>query len=258
MKTYALLGQYIREMDAQGASPHTGTKYQNDIGQLLAFAGVTNVEDLSCDLVRTFLAELDRLGYAKSSIARRVSELRSFGKFLVREGALERNMFLTIRTPRIPKRLPQYLTVAEVEALLDGIDTSTLLGLRNRAIIEVLYAAGLRVSELVGLDVTDVDIAQKQVRVMGKGGKERIGLLGRQAMQAIRVYLKVHSGPGPLWLSASGNRLTARDVHRLVRSWGSRLDVIFPPTSFATLLPRISWMGGQISGSFRNCWGMLV
>jgi len=193
---------------------------------------VGSLERVDRSLLRNYLAELDAAGYVKASIARRVAELRSFGDFLVREGVLERNPFRMVSAPRIPKRLPRYLTVAEVEALLAVPDTSTPLGLRDRAIIDVLYAAGLRVSELVGLDVVDVDLVQAQVRVMGKGGKERIGLLGRPAVRAVRVYLEAgrpallsQRPTNALWLNHRGGRLTARGVALVLSKAGKQAGI---------------------------------
>ncbi len=186
---------YLRGV--QNASPYTVKNYGNDIGQFLDYCraqGVSSLEGVDRSFLRGYLAELHAAAYATASIARRVAELRSFGDFLVREGVLEHNLFRKVGAPRIPRRLPRYLTVAEVEALLAAPDTSTPLGLRDRAIVEVLYAAGLRVSELAGLDMADVDLAQGTVRVVGKGGKERIGLLGQPAISAVRAYLAMGRG----------------------------------------------------------------
>jgi site-specific recombinase XerD len=128
--------------------------------------------------------------------------------------------------------LPKYLTVPEVEALLAVPDTSTPRGLRDRAMIEVLYAAGLRVSELVNLDVGDVSLSQGQVRVLGKGGKERVGLLGRPAVRAVRVYRDVGRpallGKQPtsaLWLNHRGGRLTVRGVTMILDKLGKRAGI---------------------------------
>jgi len=248
-----LLEQFLTHLRVtRNASPYTIKNYSNDIGQFLDYCrtkGVGSLEQVDRSLLRGYLAELDAVGYVKASIARRVAELRSFGDFLVREGVLERNTFRTVSAPRIPKRLPHYLTVAEVEALLAVPDTSTPRGLRDRAIIEVLYAAGLRVSELVGLNVADVDLHQALVHVVGKGGKERIGLLGRPAVQALRAYLKVGRpallGQRPtnaLWLNHRGGRLTTRGVALILSRAGKQAGIRTPVSphilrhSFATHL----------------------
>ncbi len=234
-----LLDRFLTHLQGQNASPYTVKNYGTDIDQFLSYcreAGVNSLAQVDRTLLRNYLAELDGVGYVKASIARRVAELRSFGDFLVQDKVLERNPFRTISAPRIPKRLPQYLTVAEVEALLGIPDTSTPLGLRDRAIIEVLYGAGLRVSELAGLDVSHVDLAQAQVRVMGKGSKERVGLLGSLAVQAVQVYLKAGrpallarrktgTATGALWLNHRGGRLSVRGVTLILSKAGEQAGI---------------------------------
>ena len=229
---------YLRA--GRNASPYTVKNYRSDIGQFLDYCrakGVGSIEQIDRSLLRAYLAELDATGYVKASIARRMAELRSFGDFLVREDVLERNPFRTVGAPRIPRRLPQYLTTAELEVLLSVPDTSTPRGLRDRAIIEVLYAAGLRVSELVGLNVRDVDLAQAQVRVVGKGGKERIGLLGRPAVRAVSAYLNggrpelLGQRPtGALWLNHRGGRLAVRGVALVLDKAGRQAGIRTPVT----------------------------
>ncbi len=218
----------------RNASPYTIKNYGNDIGQFIEYCrtqGTSSPDRVTRTLLRRYLAELDALGYAKASIARRVSELRSFGDFLMREGVWERNTFRLVSAPRIPKRLPQYLTVAEMEALLMAPDTSKPLGLRNRALVEVMYAAGLRVSEMEGLDVKDVDLDQSLVRVMGKGSKERIGLLGRPAVQAVGAYLAagrpelLRRSTDALWLNHRGGRLSVRGMALVLDKLGKRAGI---------------------------------
>jgi len=231
-----LLEQFLTYLQAgRSVSPYTVKNYGNDIGQFLNYCrarGVSSLEQVDRSLLRSYLAQLDEAGYVKASIARRVAELRSFGNFLVREEVLESNPFRMVSAPRIPKRLPRYLTVAEVEVLLAAPDTSTPLGLRDRAIIEVLYAAGLRVSELAGLDVADVDLAQGQARVRGKGGKERIGLLGQAAVRAVRAYVQGgrpallgQRSANALWLNHRGGRLTVRGVTLVLSKTGERAGI---------------------------------
>jgi integrase/recombinase XerC len=231
-----LLKRFLTHLEAnRNCSPYTVKNYGNDIGQFLSYCRAQrlgSLEQVDRSLLRSYLAELDRAGYVKASIARRVAELRSFGDFLVREKLLERNPFRTVSAPRVPKRLPQYLTVTEVEVLLAAPDTSTPLGLRDRAMIEVLYAAGLRVSELVGMDVADASLSQGQVRVVGKGGKERIGLLGRSAVRAVRAYLEGgrpallgQRSTNALWLNHRGGRLTVRGVSLILSKTGERAGI---------------------------------
>ena len=231
-----LLEQFLTYMCVgRNASPYTIKNYRNDIGQFLDYCakqGVSSIGLVDRLLLRRYLAELDGTGYAKASVARRVAELRSFGDYLVREKVLDRNVFRLINAPRVPKRLPHYLTVAEVESLLAVPDTTAPRGLRDRAIIEVLYGAGLRVSELTGLDVGDVDLTQAQVFVLGKGSKERVGLLGRAAVRAVWSYLEVGRpellGRQPtdaLWLNHRGGRLTVRGVGMILARVGEQAGI---------------------------------
>jgi integrase/recombinase XerC len=234
-----LLDRFLSYMEAQNSSPYTIKNYGNDIGQFLDYCREREVSapaQIDRSLLRSYLAELDDVGYVKASISRRVAELRSFGNFLVREQVIEYNPFRAVSAPRVPQRLPKYLTVAEVGALAAAPDTTTPLGLRDRAIIEVLYGAGLRVSELAGLDVGDVDLAQAQVRVMGKGGKERIGLLGRPAVRAVQAYLetgrpallakrKGGTMPGALWLNHRGGSLSVRGVRLMLDKMGKQAGI---------------------------------
>jgi integrase/recombinase XerC len=140
-------------------------------------------------VLRRYLAWLHDRTYAKGSIVRRISELRSFYSYLRRRGIIERNPVALISAPRLPRRLPRPLNVEEVYALLKQPDDSTPTGQRDRAMLEMLYAAGLRISELLALDVEAVDLSNAQVRVLGKGAKERIVLIGSPAVKALQAYL---------------------------------------------------------------------
>jgi integrase/recombinase XerC len=233
---HRLLDRFLVYLEGErNASPYTIKNYGNDIGQFLDYChahGIETPHQIERSLLRNYLAELEETGYAHSSIARRLAELRSFGDFLVREEVLECNPFHLVSAPRVPQKLPQYLTLAEVEALLAVPDVSTPPGMRDRAIIEVLYGAGLRVSELVNMDVGDVNLSQAQVRVVGKGNKERIGLLGRPAVQAVRMYLEQgrpallgrRSG-NALWLNQRGGRLTVRGVAMMLDQAGRKAGI---------------------------------
>jgi len=221
---------YLRS--SRGASPYTVKNYRTDIGQFVAYCrehDVRRLTQIDRAFLREYLEMLEAHGYAKASIVRRLAELRSFGAFLVRDGVAQQNPFRAVSAPRRPQRLPRYLTVAEIEALLTVPDLETPAGLRDRAIIEVLYGAGLRVSELAALDVGDVDLVQAQVRVTGKGSKERLGLLGGPAVQALHRYLDVGRpallGARPtnaLWLNRRGGRLSTRAVALMLSRTGQQ------------------------------------
>lgn len=216
----------------KNASPYTIDRYRHEIGECLAFLeeqGVHVWADVDRLVLRRYLAWLNGQGYVRASIARRLSELRSFGHFLVREGVVGINPFSAVSSPKVPKHLPTSLSIAETVALLSAPDATTPQGLRDRAILEVLYSGGLRVSELVGLDLNSIEWQRNELRVWGKGAKERIGLLGRPAMAALHVYLEQGRPPllqgrtsNALFLNRSGSRLTTRSVMNILKKY-SRL-----------------------------------
>lgn len=189
------LDRYVRHLVAErNASPYTVRNYTAEIGQFINFLegeGVSDWSQVGREVVRRYLAWLMEQGYEHASIARRLSELRSFCRFLVQDGLLLSNPLDAIASIKTPKRLPNCLSLEEVEALLDAPPRDTPQGLRDRAILEMLYASGLRVSELASLDVQDVDLRRGEVRVLGKGDKERLTLLGRKAIAALQEYLAV-------------------------------------------------------------------
>jgi len=177
----------------RGASPYTLRNYGNEIGEFIAFAGEKGVarwQDVDVALIRSWLASLHRAGYHPASIARRLYELRSCFRFLLRERILSDNPAARVHPPKQPRTLPDYLTVEQVIELLSAPDISTPLGMRDAAILEVLYSAGLRRSELMGLKVGDVDLREKRIWVWGKGKKERIALIGEPAKLALSRYLE--------------------------------------------------------------------
>jgi integrase/recombinase XerC len=223
-------------VNERNASPYTVKNYSGEIAEFIAFAkqeGVTQLEQIDRNVLRLYLVWLAAENKARGSIARRLSELRSFGKYLVRQGVLKINVFDVVSAPSRDERLPEYLEQDEAKALVTAPDTSTPAGLRDRAILEVMYAAGLRVSELVGLNVDNVDLARGQVRVWGKGGKERVALLGQPAVNAVRAYLG--EGRPQLVTRASsqalfvnqrgGGRLTDRAVRMVLIKQAKRADV---------------------------------
>jgi len=229
------LDRYLKSLEQENASKYTVKNYGTDITQFLDYCtdqGVTTLAELDRDLVRTHIEVLDETGYVRASIARRIFELRAFGDFLVRHRAWSQNLFRRIYAPRVPRKLPRYLTGEEIRQLLSVPDTSTPKGLRDRAIIEVLYASGVRVSELVSLDLNDIDLGIGEMRVIGKGNKERLALLGQPSIAALRAYIN-RGRPDQLdqhttravFLNRFGQRLSSRSVDTVVRKAGNAAGI---------------------------------
>jgi integrase/recombinase XerD len=217
----------------RGLSDHTLKAYRRDLRRYLAFLagrGVTSPEMVEDATVRSFVASLsasthgeDERPYQATSVARSLSAVRSFHRFMVREGVTDRDPAAATRQPKLPRSLPRPLPVEEVGRLLETPDEDTPAGLRDRTLLEFLYGSGLRVSELVGLDVDDVDLDEGAVRVLGKGGKEREVPLGRFAREAATAYLvrarPVFAAPssrGAMFLNQRGGRLTRQSVNRIL------------------------------------------
>ena len=222
----------------RNASAHTAAAYESDISQFLDFAarhiGRPKLEpgDLALGTIRAFMAELYRQGHARTSVARKLSALRALGRYLKREGLIENDPATLAVSPRRERKVPAHLSIGEMERLLEMPDVSDPLGCRDRAILELFYASGLRLSELVGLDLDDVNLRARMVRVMGKGAKERLVPFNSATEQSVRAWLAkravllAEQGKGaedrrrrtgdPLFLNFRGARLTGRSVQRLV------------------------------------------
>jgi len=173
--------------------------------------------------IRGFVADMSRSGLERSSIARRLSAVRSFFRFHARRGRIESNPAEPVPAPKLPKKLPRDMSVDEIFSLLDKIDTGDLAGVRDRAILEFLYATGLRVGELVSLDLHDIDLPAGVARGLGKGRKERMTPFGGKAQKALRCWLEASAGrreqakdPEALFLNLRGGRLTDRSVRRIL------------------------------------------
>jgi len=238
----AALEEWDRHLaDERAVSPHTRRAYREDVGRFLEFlsgfagrdaAGIDAAE-VDALAVRSWLASLRAGGQARTSIVRRLSALRTFFSFLEREGLVEGNPARGVATPRTEKYLPVTLSVAEAGAVVEAPPADTELGLRDRALLELLYATGLRVSELVGLSLPDVDLPGRQVRTLGKGRKERIVPFGEKAAEALAAWLPARLAllagrrvrGEPLFLNARGGRLTDRSVRRVLLSALSAAEV---------------------------------
>lgn len=183
---------FLRTLEGErGASAHTLAAYGRDLVQFASFVhsqGVTAWEQVTPPLARRYVANLSRR-YARSAIARQLSAVRTFFRFLYREGKVSQNPLVLVSTPRRQRRLPAFLTPDEVRMVLAAPDTSTARGKRDRAILELLYATGMRVGELVSLRLSDVQWGE-ELRVTGKGRKERVVLMTAAAVEALRRYLQ--------------------------------------------------------------------
>lgn len=200
--------------------------------------------------VRAFLADLEEQGVSKRTVARKLAALRSFYKFLLKRGRLETSPVASVRTPRIERKLPSYLTIPQVEALLASPSPHTFTGLRDRAIMELLYSAGLRSFELVGLNHADIDLVNATVRARGKGKKERLNPVGRYAVRAVQAYAdakglhpdRMRFDSQALFINNRGGRLTTRSIRRVLVRYAGEAGLpgnVTPHTlrhSFATHL----------------------
>jgi integrase/recombinase XerD len=220
----------------RGLSEHTLAAYRRDLNRYLDFLATRDITEPAAveeATVRSFVASLsastygeDERPYRASSVARSLSSVRSFHRFLLREGVAERDPAVGISQPKLPRSLPRPLSVDEVTRLLEAPDPAISAGSRDRAILELLYGAGLRISELVGVDVDDVDLEQGSVRVLGKGGKEREVPLGRMGREAVAAYL-TRARPefasarsrGAMFLNRRGGRLTRQSCARLLETY---------------------------------------
>ena len=232
-----LVRRYLEHLSAErNLSPHTVRGYGNDLDRFVAFlagdflgrpAGELTPGDVDRLAVRSFVAALSRDGLARSSQGRALSAVRGLLAYAVREGDVPANPARAVKTPKTPKTLPRHLRPGETETLLEAPDTSEPLGRRDRAILELLYATGLRVGELVSLDWPEIDLSAQVLRVVGKGGKERMVPFGRAAAEALRAWLDDWDGvrgeasdadelEEPVFLNHRGGRLTERSVRRRI------------------------------------------
>jgi integrase/recombinase XerC len=216
---------FLRYLDRErNASPHTVRAYAADLGQFQAHVAeeigrVARLEDIDHLVIRGFLARLHRTGVKKVSAARKLATLRTFFRYLCREGILERNPARALLSPRKERKIPTHLEESEVATLIE-VPGETNSARRARAILELLYATGIRCAELVGLDLGDVDLSARTVRVLGKGSKERIVPFGQPATAALSAYLPARLNARPrsqaLFVNARGGRLTDRWVRHIV------------------------------------------
>ena len=211
----------------------TRRRYLRDLGELrqaCTEAGITGWSALTPDLVRSHLARLRRRGLSSRTIARHLAAIRTFAAFLIREGVLAADPTADVRAPRRERGLPSTLDPDEMAALLDAPAPATAIEARDAALYELIYSSGLRLSEAVALDVTDLDAAEGIVRVTGKGAKERVVPVGRSALRALSAWLRWRAGLAAadepaLFIARHGGRLSARTVHARLRTLAQRRGV---------------------------------
>jgi integrase/recombinase XerC len=243
------LKDFLQHLRRRDVSRHTVTAYENDIATFLKHTSQIRQKpldelspaDVDAFAIRAFLGELHKQRISASSSARKLSAIRTFVKFLRREDLIEDDPSSLVAAPKKPQTIPAHLTIDEMSKLLEMPDASTPLGRRDRAILELFYASGLRLSELVGLGIEDVNLSGRMVRVLGKGKKERLVPFNVSTADAIRAWLKDRSGAlgatgasgalgakrlrpergasAPLFLNYRGGRLSTRSVDRLVRRY---------------------------------------
>ncbi|NLJ34565.1 MAG: tyrosine recombinase XerC [Firmicutes bacterium] len=238
-------------------SAHTVTAYRKDLEQFLQFRQEWDDGDwIKTDnmIIRSYLAYMVEYKYKRSSIARKLAALRSFFSFLQEEGILNNNPARESRSPKQEKKLPRFLSQWEIQSLLSAPSPDTPLGQRDRAILEVLYSSGLRASELIGLQLTSLDFTKKEIRILGKGRKERLVPCGDKALEALKLYLR-NGRPqllsradkglkenNAVFLNYRGGELSVRSVRRILTKYVKQLaltDGISPHSirhTFATHL----------------------
>lgn len=237
---------------ARGVSPNTISAYRHDLDDFLAYLQREHVPFvLSAQRANiiAYLLELERKGRATATVARRLAALKSFFRFLKEKGAIDKDPTAHLETPRLEKRLPQVLTEQEIVALLSQPDTETAAGRRDRAMLELLYATGMRVSELVSLNVGDLNFEGQYVRCLGKGAKERLIPVGSVALQAAREWLDAGRGEflhgraeRALFVNHRGRRLTRQGMWKILKQYAAAAGITKPITphtlrhSFATHL----------------------
>jgi len=225
-----VFNKYRNYLEAErNVSPYTVRNYTTDLSGFFNFLKTKEIsllEEVDRHVLRDYLSHLMEQGIVKASIARKLSAIRSFYRYLLREKIISTNPVATTSSPKLDKRLPSFLTPQETVRLLKAPDLSTPQGLRDRALMELLYAAGLRVSELVNLDVGQINLNTNEIRVWGKGSKERMALMGQPAAAALTAYLNQgrpqllgEKRSSALLVNRYGGRLIERRVQRILEKY---------------------------------------
>ncbi len=227
-----VFNKYINYLEVErNASPYTVRNYTTDLldfFQFLKAKGVSSLKEVDKHTLRDYLSHLMERGFVKASITRKLSAIRSFYRYLLREEIISTSPVATTSSPKLDRRLPSFLTIGEVERLLEAPDLSTPQGQRDRALMELLYASGLRVSELVNLNLEQPNLDTNEIRVWGKGSKERMVLMGKPAARALSDYLSQgrpkllgKKRSNALFLNRYGERLIQRRAQRILEKYAN-------------------------------------
>ena len=231
-----IFNNYIAYLQAErNASVYTVRNYTNDLLEFFGFLrakGVNSLNKVDRHTLRGYLSHLMQQGIAKTSIARKLSAIRSFYRYLMREEVISASPVATTVSPKLDRRLPSFLTIEEAKQIVEAPDLSQPQGQRDRAMLELLYASGLRVSELVSLNTDQVNLSTNEIRVWGKGAKERVALIGKPAAEALSTYLKQgrlsllgkNKSNNALFVSRYGERLLARRVQKILEEYAKSID----------------------------------
>ena len=230
-----VFNKYINYLEAErNVSGYTVRNYTNDLMEFFTFVsaqGISTLKDVNKLTLRSYLAHLMEKGFAKSSIARKLSAIRSFYRYLMREDMISASPAATTVSPKQDKRLPNFLTEEDAKRLVESPDLSQPQGQRDRALLELLYASGLRVSELVNMNLEQINLSNNEIRVWGKGAKERIVLIGAPASRALDTYInkgrrELMGGKknNALFVSRYGGRLPARTVQKILTKYARNID----------------------------------
>jgi len=252
-----LFDRYVNFLEAERhASPYTVRNYTTDIIDFFRYVSdqkINNLQDVDKHVIRGYLSSLMDRGIVKRSIARKLSAIRSFYRFLIREKIVDRNPVAS-KSPRFEKQLPSFLTQEEIKCLLLTPDPETPVGLRDRALMELLYASGLRVSEIVGLNLGQLDLEKREIRVTGKGSKDRMVLMGEPSARALTAYLENgrphfqnEASGGAIFLNHTGTRLAVRRVQKILETYANICQInrrVYPICCVTPLL-LICWMAVQ-------------
>lgn len=219
-------------------SKHTAKAYCSDILSFLIWMGETSCEDVNFSKVREYIHFIQKFNYKKTTLARKIASIRTFYKFLYRERKVDSNPAMSLNLPKRPKSLPKFLSPEEVEQILNNVKIDTPAGYRNRAILELLWATGMRVSELSGLNFGDLDLENNEIRVFGKGAKERIILVSNRAKTYLERYIQTArslvakgyriedpSESSPVFINNTGYRLQTKTIRNVINDIVEKIEL---------------------------------